>query len=89
MPEDDLVDRNASQYFSVFNRCNFEQLTFGQLLSFISPDQKILIRNIEKLNKKNVCLKYGVKFCELCIKEGLLPKFTNIYIYIYIFLFLT
>ena len=78
MPDDDHVDRNASQFLVSFNECNYNELSIGQLLRFITPDRRNLVRKIEKLNKKDVSLKYGVIYCETCIKEGLLPKFTNI-----------
>ena len=42
------------------------------------------IRKIEKINKRIVQSKNGIYFNEICLKEGLHPKFCNIYIYIYI-----
>ena len=58
--------------------------TFGALLHSLNDDLlKNKIRSIEKLNKKIVNIKNGIRFNETCIKEGLHPKFTNMYIYIY------
>ena len=50
---------------------NFINLNIGQLLNL-----KL------KLNKSFVNNKYGISFNKICINEGLLPNYTNIYIYI-------
>ena len=61
--------------------------TFGELIHSLNNDLlKIKICNIKKLNKKIVNIKNGIRLNETCIKEGLHPKFTNIYIYIFFFL---
>ena len=39
------------------------------------------IRKVEKARNVFINNKYGIIFNETCIKEGLLPKYTNIYIY--------
>ena len=56
---------------------------FGFLLNQLPPDQKSLVRYIEKIDQKIVNATNGVKFLKSCIDEDLLPKFTDIYIYIY------
>ena len=55
---------------------------FGVLLNQLGPNQKSLVRNIERLDKKIVNINNGVKFLQTCIIEKLLPNFTDIYIYI-------
>ena len=58
--------------------------TFGELLHSLNNDLvKNKILNIEKLNKKIVNIKNGIRLNETCIKEGLHPKFTNIYIFFF------
>ena len=54
---------------------------FGFLLNQMPPDQKSLVRYIEKIDKKIVNATNGVKFLQACIDEDLLPKFTDIYIF--------
>ena len=58
---------------------------FGVLINQLCPDQKSLVRNIERIDKKIVNVTNGIKFLETCIIENLLPNFTDIYIYIYIY----
>ena len=54
--------------------------TFGELLHSLNNNLlKNEIRNIEKLNNFFLNIKNGIRFNETCIKEGLYPKFTNIY----------
>ena len=56
-------------------------MKIGQLI-FDLPDEKKKIRRIEKINKKITFVKSSLVFNRTCIKENLLPKYTNIYIYI-------
>ena len=59
--------------------------TLGELLHSLNNDVlKNKILSIEKLNKKIVNIKNGIRFNEACIKDGLHPKFANIHICIYI-----
>ena len=61
--------------------------TFGELLYSLNNDiLKNKIHNIEKLNKKIVNIKNGIRLSKR-IKEGLHPKCTIIYIYIYIYIY--
>ena len=62
MPEDVQVERNASQYIN---------LTFGNLLNFLPPTYRTLIRNLEKKEKKIIDSKYGIKFTEMSQSEQL------------------
>ena len=67
--------RNASP--NVLDLLDFNILSYGEVLSFITPENRKLLRNLEKLLKKNESLKIGEKFLKTCYNEGLLPKFTN------------
>ena len=70
-----MDERNASQNSINLNR---------QLLNLSDNVNKIYVRKLEKLNKNFVNNKYGISFNKICINEGLLPNYINIYIYIYI-----
>ena len=62
---------------------DFNTFTFGELLYQL--DDKVLknkIRTIEKINRRIVHINAGINFNTICIREGLHPTFTNIYIYI-------
>ena len=48
---------------------DFTNMNFGELLFAL------------KINKSIVHSKNGIYFNEICLKEGLHPKFPNIYIY--------
>ena len=64
---------------------DFTNKTFGELLFAINNDHlKNKVRKIERINKRIVQTESGIYFNEICLKEGLQPKFSNIYIYIYI-----
>ena len=56
----------------------------GQLLFNMDCESRLIVRKVEKLNKKLVANSSGVLFNQVCIDEGLLPKYTNIYMYIHI-----
>ena len=59
-------------------------MNFGDLLFALNYDRlKNEIRKIGKINKRIVQSKNGMYFNEISLKEGLHPKFSNIYIYIY------
>ena len=61
---------------------DFTNMTFGELFFAINNDHlKNKVRKIEKINKRIVQTKNGIYFIEVCLKEGLHPKFSNIYIY--------
>ena len=46
--------------------------------------KKKKIETLKKMNKRLIHIKSGINFNNICLKEGLEPTFTNIYIYIYI-----
>ena len=60
-------------------------MTFGELLNEHSEQGKKIVRQIESTERKIINAKLAVVFNQECIKNNLLPKFTNIYIYIYIY----
>ena len=63
----------------------FIQQSFGSLLFLLENEYlKKEIRNLEKMNKRLIHIKSGINFNNICLKEGLQPPFTNMYIYIYI-----
>ena len=50
----------------------------GELLGRLDVSDKSNFRKLERLNEKLEKLKIGLQFNKTCLKEGLLPKFTNI-----------
>ena len=52
----------------------------GQLIFHLPTEKKQKIRRMEKMNKKISSVKSSLIFNRTCIKENLLPKYTNIYI---------
>ena len=63
---------------------NQDELNLGQILFMLPTEIKNKIRKLEKAHNVFINNKYGIIFNETCIKEGLLPKYTKIYIYLYI-----
>ena len=55
--------------------------SFGELLFTLSHDQRRIVRRLESETKKLSNTKHAVVFNDLCIRENLLPKYSNIYIY--------
>ena len=55
----------------------------GDLVFAHPPEERSIVRNIENIRKKINNCENAVVFNSVCIKENLLPKYTNIYIYIY------
>ena len=51
---------------------------FGEVLFHYSVEQKKILRKIENLNKKIINAENAVIFNSVCIKENLLPTYTNI-----------
>ena len=58
---------------------NLINLNIGQLLNLLNNVNKNYVRKLEKLNKSFVNNKYGLSFNKICVNEGLLPNYTNIY----------
>ena len=56
-------------------------MNFGDLLFALNCDRlKNKIRKLGKINKHIVQSKNCIYFNEICLKKGLHPKFSNIYI---------
>ena len=56
----DSVVRNASP--NLYSLIDFNILSYGEVLSFITPELKIILRKLEKLLKKKESLIIGAKF---------------------------
>ena len=52
--------------------------SLGQLLYSLTPDQRNTVRRLENETKKLNNAKHAVVFNDVCIKENLLPKYSNI-----------
>ena len=55
-------------------------MNLGQLLHQCDPGLKALFRKYERTRLKVVRNSQKIVFNQTCIKEGLLPNYTNIYI---------
>ena len=64
----------------LINKCVIKWLSFV-ILKCLTPSQKSLLRRVEKTQEKLVKLKNHLLFNETCIRNKLLPTYTNIYIY--------
>ena len=58
-------------------------MDFGRLLFQVPQEHRKSVRKIENISKKLINANFAVIFNDICIRENLLPTFTNIYIYIY------
>ena len=61
----------------------------GQLIFPLAHTTKSEVRRLERCAFKVVRRRCSTVFNQICLREGLLPVHTNIYIYIYIYLKLT
>ena len=52
--------------------------TFGALLNNITKEERALFRQLEQTKKKIVKCRYALAFNTQCIKENVLPNYTNI-----------
>ena len=53
-------------------------ISFGKLIYSLRKKEKKLVRNIEKLLYKYNSAETAIKFNEICLKEGLLPKYSEL-----------
>ena len=53
-------------------------VNFGALLHRLNTSNKSLVRNLEKIYKKQVQVSYGLMFNRTCLLENILPKYTNL-----------
>ena len=70
--------------------CQLETLqanTLNNILQNLSQDHRKIVRDIEKLTRKQIKANFAVIFTSKCEQENLLPNSTNIYIYIYMSIF--
>ena len=60
----------------IMSRCKDETLgiNFGNLIFSLPKKEKELIRKIEKLLYKINSTEAAIRFNEICLREGLLPK---------------
>ena len=59
-------------------------MNIGNLIFTLPARYKTLVRKTEKENKKIANTESSLVYNTTCLKENLLPTYTNIYIYIYI-----
>lgn len=52
--------------------------SIGDLVFHLQPEQKRIVRSIERTQKQYINCKYAVIFNTKCLQEGLLPKYTHI-----------
>ena len=65
-----------------FVLCWYSKIVFNTL----NNSTKLIFRMLETETRKLTAKKLHQKFNEICLKENLLPTYTNIYIYIYIYI---
>ena len=59
-------------------------MNIGNLIFTLPAWQKTLVRKTEKENKKIANTESSLVYNTTCLKENLLPTYTNIYKYIYL-----
>ena len=62
-------------------------VTLGQLLLKLPAALKSNLRLYESLNFKSIKTQHGIIFNQICIKEGLFPKYIHIYPYFASFMY--
>ena len=60
-------------------------INLGNLLFSLNPEERSLVRSLEKLYRKKIQSAFNVTFNRACLEENLLSNYTE-YIYIYIFI---
>ena len=58
----------------------------GQLLYGLPSEVKTAVRRFEKCSLKITRANCSVAYNNTCLRENILPKYSNIYIYIYIYI---
>ena len=61
-------------------------MTLGEIIFQFPNNIKIITRQLEKLERKQIKANMAILFNRTCRNENTLPQFTNIYIYKYIVL---
>ena len=59
-------------------------MTTYNFFNSLSNNVKQIVNKIQKTTKKLINCKHAIEFNGLCLKEDILPKYTNIYIYIWV-----
>ena len=55
-------------------------MDFGSLIFNLQPEERSSIRTVEKISKKLITAEFAVIFNNVCLKENMVPKCTDIYI---------
>ena len=58
-------------------------VSLGSLLYNLPVEQRKSVRELEKVSTKVIKSKCSLLFNSTCLKEDILPSYSNIYIYIY------
>ena len=53
-------------------------MTLGEIIFQFPNNIKIIIRQLEKLERKHIKANMAILFNRTCINENILPQFTNI-----------
>ena len=56
-------------------------MTQGEIIFKFPNNIKIIMRQLEKLERKQIKANMAILFNRTCINENILPQFTNIYIF--------
>ena len=56
-------------------------MTLGEIIFQFPNNIKIIMRQLEKLERKQIKANMAILFNRTCINKNLLPQFTNIYIF--------
>ena len=59
-------------------------MSLGEIIFQFPNNIKIIIRQVEKLERQQIKANMAIQFNRTCVNENILPQFTNIYMYIYI-----
>ena len=63
-------------------------VNLGSLIFNLQPECRKSVRDLEKVSVKLIKQKCSLLFNSTCLKEDILPTYTNIYIYIYIYIYM-
>ena len=63
-------------------------MMLGEIIFQFNNNIKIIIRQLDKLERKQIKATMVFQINRTCINENTLPRFTNVYIYIYVCIYL-
>ena len=75
----DKPKRRKENFNLVLLYCFTMSLSFGSLLFNLPAERRKEVRNLEKISNKIIKTKCSQLFNSTCLKEDILPKYTNIY----------